>query len=113
MNDRSLSPDTRLGIRVSAIMSRNKYTDDPGPVIEELYRVAGDRPDILTDEIGLWVGFYEDDDTRALATALRALPLDMADAIALGQQRRNQEYLSTASFTRREELPGFPSSPAT
>ncbi|MBW1640489.1 hypothetical protein G3H63_15600 [Microbacterium resistens] len=108
MNDRSLSPDTRLGIKVSAIMSRNKYTDDPGPVIDELYRAAGDRPDILADEVGLWVGFYEDDDTRTLATALRALPLDLADGIALGQQRRNEEYLGTASFTRRDDVADQP-----
>ncbi|UGS28356.1 hypothetical protein K8F61_09465 [Microbacterium resistens] len=108
MNDRTLSPDTRLGIKVSAIMSRNKYTDDPGPVIDELYQVAGDRPDILADEIGLWVGFYEDEDTRTLAAALCALPLDLADGIALGQQRRNEEYLGTASFTRREDVPDQP-----
>lgn len=89
MPTRGLHPDTLHGIRISCVMSRNQYTQEPGPVIAELYEVAGDRLDLLAAEVGRWIGFYEDDYTRTLATALRALPLDMSDAIALGRQRRN------------------------
>ena len=84
-----LHPDVRLGVHLSAIMCRNQYTHDPAPVIAELCETAGDRDDILTTEVGRWIGFYEDDYTRDLATALRALPLDLDDAIALGRHRRS------------------------
>lgn len=93
-----LHPDVRLGVQLSAIMCRNRYTHDPAPVIAELYEAAGDRLDILTAEVGRWIGFYEDDYTRDLATALRALPLDMDDAIALGVQRRNTGTHTTTGF---------------
>lgn len=89
MPSRGLHPDTLLGITLSATMSRNKYTSDPGPVVEELLQTAGDRLDILTDEAGRWIGCYEDEHTATLAAALRELPLDMAAAIALGRSRRN------------------------
>ena len=79
-------------------MSRNRYTRDPAQVIEELYAAAGDRLDILAAEVGRWIGFYEDDYTRDLATALRALPFDMDDAIALGGQRRNAGSHTTTGF---------------
>ena len=98
-----LHPDPLLGIRLSATMSRNRYTADPGPVIEQLLQIAGDRLDILADEAGRWIGFYEDDHTRTLATALRALPLDMDDTIALGQFRRHEPPPST----ERTRAPGM------
>ena len=90
-----LHPDTLLSIHLSATMSRNRYTSDPGPVIDELRQIAGDRLDILAEEVGRWIGYYEDDHTRTLTTALRALPLDMDDAIALGQFRRHEPPPST------------------
>ncbi|MFK4760282.1 hypothetical protein ACI3KS_05040 [Microbacterium sp. ZW T5_45] len=93
-----LHPDTLLSIRLSATMSRNRYTSDPGPVIDELRQIAGDRLDILADEVGTWIGYFEDDHTRTLTTALRALPLDMDDAIALGQRRRHEPPPSTVGF---------------
>ena len=83
-----LHPDVKLSIRLSAIMTRNRYTTDPDAVVAELYAAAGDRLDVLAAEVGRWIGFYEDTYTRTLAAALRALPLDMDDAIALGQHRR-------------------------
>lgn len=88
MPSRRLHPDTLLSIQISCVMSRNQYTSDPGPVIEELYAVAGGRLDVLAPEVGRWIGFYEDDYTRTLTTALRALPLDMGEWITLGQAQR-------------------------
>lgn len=72
-HDRLLYPDGQLAVHLRAIMCRNQYTHDPAPVIAELYGTAGDRIDILTAEVGRWVGFYEDDYTRDLSAALRAL----------------------------------------
>lgn len=85
-----LHPDVALSIRLSAIMSRHRYTHDPGPVIDELYATAGDRLDLLAAEVGGWIGYYEDEHTRTLIRALRALPLDMVDAIKAGQERRSE-----------------------
>ncbi|GAT73557.1 hypothetical protein MHM582_2051 [Microbacterium sp. HM58-2] len=56
--------------------------------VRQAPQVAGDRLDILAAEAGRWIGFYEDTYNLTLTTALRALPLDMDDAIALGQRRR-------------------------
>lgn len=85
-----LHPDVALSIRLSAIMSRHRYTRDPAAVIDELYATAGDRSDLLAVEVGGWIGYYEDEHCRLLTDALRALPLDMADAIKAGRERRSE-----------------------
>lgn len=82
-----LHPDVALSIRLSAIMSRHRYTHDPGPVIDELYKTAGDRFDLLAVEVGGWIGYYEDEHVRILCDALRELP-GLEPWIALGQHRR-------------------------
>ncbi|UUE19312.1 hypothetical protein [Microbacterium sp. J1-1] len=100
MPSRGLHPDVTLGIAISCVMSRNRYTRDPAPVIDELYATAGGRLDLLTREVGRWIGFYEDDYVRALATALRALPLDMADEIEIGRKRRFSGTRGTHGYAR-------------
>lgn len=85
---RGLSPDVALSIHLDAICSRNRYTQNPAPVIDELRATASDRPDILAEAVGTWVGFFEDDYTLTLCTALRELP-DLEPWIALGQHRRS------------------------
>lgn len=69
-----LSPDTLLSIHLGAIMSRARYTSDPAPVIAELLEAAGDRVEVLREAVGTWIGFYEDDYTRALCDGLRSIP---------------------------------------
>ncbi|MFJ2535843.1 hypothetical protein [Microbacterium maritypicum] len=81
-------------------MSRNRYTQDPAAVIAELYAVAGGRVDVLCREVGSWIGFYEDAHTRALATALRSLPLDLTEAIAAGRARRFSGTHGTHGYAR-------------
>lgn len=98
MPTRRLNPDVLLSIKISTVMSRNEFTDDPEPVIAELYETAGDRIDLLTIEVGRWIGFYEADHNHTLVTALRALNLDMADAISLGQSRRVAPSHTTTGF---------------
>jgi hypothetical protein len=82
-----LSAETLLDIRLSAICSRNRYTTDPGPVVDELRAEAGLRTDILAMVAGTWAGFYDSPDTHHLAVALRGLP--GAEAwVGLGMKRR-------------------------
>lgn len=98
MPSRGLHPDVALSIQLGAIMSRNRYSQDPAAVIAELYAVAGDRVDLLTREIGSWIGYYGDDYTRTLTDALRALPLELDRAIEHGQRRRLAGTHSTYGF---------------
>ena len=86
---RRLSPDTLLSITLDAICSRNRYTADPAPVIAELHAAAGDRSDILTESVGTWVGFFEDEQTLTLCAALRELP-GLEPWIEVGASRRAQ-----------------------
>ncbi|WP_186307664.1 hypothetical protein [Microbacterium sp. 1.5R] len=93
-----LSPETLLGIHLDAICSRNRYTTDPDVVIAELRETAGARLDILTESVGTWVGYSEDDYTRVLCTALRKLP-GLEPWLALGQHRRGMRPHSTPGAT--------------
>jgi len=94
MPPRGLSHETMLSIQLDATCSRSRYTRDPAPVIDELRAVAGDRADILTESVGLWVGFFEDDYTRTLCTALRELP-GLEPWIVEGARRRATKDHST------------------
>lgn len=69
-----LTSDILLSVTLDAICSRNRYTKDPEPVIEELRTQAGERIDILTESVGTWVGFFESVHTMTLCAALRHLP---------------------------------------
>lgn len=87
-----------MSVMVDAICSRNRYTNDPQPVIDELRELTGDRVDILTESVGTWVGFFEDEQTQTLCTGLRALP-GLEPWIVLGQSRRGRGH-STQGFER-------------
>ncbi len=65
-----LHPDVALDITLSATCSRNRYTDDPGPVIAELRALAGRRTDILARVAGSFAGYYDTPDTHTLCAAL-------------------------------------------
>lgn len=65
-----LDPDVALSVRPDAICSRNRYTAEPGRVIDEITRVAGDRTAVRDETIGIWVGFNRDDYTATLCNAL-------------------------------------------
>lgn len=97
MASRGLSPETRLTVHLDAICSRNRYTTDPAPVIAELIAAAGGRTDLLTEAVGTWVGFFEDDYIRTLCDALRELP-GLEPWIKLGQHRRSLPTPSTPAI---------------
>ena len=94
MPSRPLAPDAALGVKLSAICSRNRYTTDPGPVLDELRATAGRRTDILAQEAGIWSGFYDSEHTHTLAVALLEIP-GAGDWVALGRKRRDAPWHST------------------
>ena len=71
---RPLRPDTALDVLLSATCSRHRYTTDPGPVISELQRLAGESTDILARVAGHWAGYYRTIHTGALCDALLTIP---------------------------------------
>ena len=90
MPPRGVHPDVKLSIELGCILSRNRYTADPRPVIDELLATAGARDELLAFEVGSWIAFYDDEHTRALTTALRALPLDLSAGLAAGTEARRR-----------------------
>ncbi|MCC2033051.1 hypothetical protein [Microbacterium allomyrinae] len=94
-----LTRDVLLGIQLATTCSRNQYTGDPGPVIDELRRIAGDRVDILAQEAGSWAGYYDSEYTRPLAAALSQI--DGAEPwVAEGRRRREIPTHGTPPPTR-------------
>jgi hypothetical protein len=85
-----LSKATLLDIRLSAICTRNQYTHDPGPVIDELRQVAGSHTDILAMVAGTWAGYYRNPHTSELADALLQVE-GATDWVELGIKRRGAE----------------------
>lgn len=53
---RTLGPDDLLRVQLDAMISNAQFTRDPGGVIAELRRIAGDRTDLLAESVGIWVG---------------------------------------------------------
>ncbi|WP_336642039.1 hypothetical protein [Microbacterium sp. USHLN272] len=94
MPSAGLSPTVKLSVTLDAICSRNRYTSDPRPVLDELRATAGDRGDVLAEAVGTWLGFFEDEHTATLCAALRTLP-GLEQWIALGQFRRSLPDPST------------------
>lgn len=90
MPSHTLDPRTALGVKLSATMSRHKYTNDPAAVVAELRELAGDDTALLAEEVGSWIGFYGNDEgVGTLTTALRGMTdLDLQPWIELGQKRR-------------------------
>lgn len=88
-----MHPDTYLDIRLSAILAREKFTEDPAAVIAELRRMAGGRDDILHATVGSWIGYYETESYRRLTDALR---VEFGDAlqpgIDVGRSRRGMGH---------------------
>ncbi len=89
---------SQLGVRLSSIMSRNRYTTDGDAVVRELRDAAGANSDLLAEEVGRWVGFYGEDPILAehvapLTAALRGMTdLDLEPHIQLGRQRRSAPH---------------------
>lgn len=107
MQSRGLSPTVKLSVELDAICSRNRYTTDPTPVIDELRATAGDREDVLAEAVGTWVGYFEDEHVAVLCTALRALP-GLEPWIALGQHRRSLPDPSTPAILGHGQAAALP-----
>lgn len=95
---RPLHPDVALGIHLSTICSRNRYTRDPGPVIAELLDVAGDRGDVLAYEVGRWAGYYDDEHTAVLVAAIVESIPGAAEWAPVGRAKRSAPAHGTTGF---------------
>lgn len=94
MADRGLTEDQRLGVALSALIARHKYARDASATVEELLSVAGARADLLAEEAGLWVGFYETDpDVQPMVAALREIP-GAEQWVELGRLRRSTSKIA-------------------
>lgn len=90
-----LSDDTALDVRLSALCARAQFTNEPGPVLEELYATAGERLDILAVVAGRWIGYYETDPHHeVLVDALRTIP-GVEPHVETGRFRRRAARPST------------------
>ncbi|QWY84611.1 hypothetical protein QEH34_gp29 [Microbacterium phage Footloose] len=107
MQSRGLSPATKLSVELDAICSRNRYTTDPAPVLDELRATAGERTDVLAEAVGTWVGYFEGEYTATLCTALRTLP-GLEPWIALGQHRRSLPDPSTPELLGHGQAAALP-----
>ncbi|MCT1395686.1 hypothetical protein M4D51_08095 [Microbacterium sp. p3-SID338] len=97
----------KLSIALDAICSRNRYTIDPAPVLAELRVVAGERHDVLAEAVGTWVGYFEDNHTATLCTALRTLP-NLESWIELGLHRRSLPDPSTPALLGHGQAAALP-----
>lgn len=95
---RPLNPDVLLGVHLSAICSRNRYTQDPAPVIAELLRVAGNHSGVLAFEAGRWAGYYDDEHTAVLVAAIVEGIPGAAEWTHEGRARRSAPPHGTGGF---------------
>lgn len=107
MQTRGLSPATKLSVELDAICSRNRYTTDTAPVLDELKAAAGERTDVLAEAAGTWVGYFEGEYTATLCAALKTLP-DLEPWIALGQHRRSLPDPSTPAVLGHGQAAALP-----
>ncbi|WP_157555061.1 hypothetical protein [Microbacterium paraoxydans] len=104
---RGLSAPVKLSVELDAICSRNRYTTDPAPVLDELRSTAGERVDVLAEAVGTWVGYFEGEYTVTLCAALRTLP-GLEPWIALGQHRRSLPAPSTPAVLGHGQAAALP-----
>lgn len=72
MPSRRLSPRRALDVALSATITRNLLTNNPGPVLDELRALAGDDHELLAQVAGTCAGWYESPETITLCAALAA-----------------------------------------
>lgn len=65
-----LDPDVALSVRLDAICSRNRYTADPGPVIDEIAQLTVGRERVRDETVGVWAAFFRDEYTYRLCDVL-------------------------------------------
>lgn len=86
-----------LSVRLDAICHRNQYPRDPGPVIVKITRLAGDRPTVRDETIGVWAGFNRDEYAATLCDALLIAFPGARDYEHVGVRRRGGTH-STGDF---------------
>ncbi|MCM3614522.1 hypothetical protein M3672_08725 [Microbacterium enclense] len=90
MPSRRLSPRTSLDVALSAAVTRNLLTNDPGSVLDELRQIAGDDHELLAQVAGLCAGWYESPETITLCAALAAEIDGTGPWVQVGRERRSR-----------------------
>lgn len=87
----ALHPLRFLGVQISSLCSRDKYSTDPAvhaAAVDEIRKIAGVHTDLRDHEVGVWLGYYGDEYTKTRAAALVDAFPGCVPHIALGAQRR-------------------------
>ena len=92
-----LDPDVALSVRLDAICSRDRYTTDPGPVIDEIARLTVGREGVRDETVGVWAAFFRDEYTYRLCDALLEEFPDAHAYVHIGERRRGGIH-STGGF---------------
>lgn len=91
MTESALPPLVQLGIEISSLCSRDKFSTDAtvhAAAVDEIRRRAGIHTDIRDYEVGAWVGCYGDDYTKRRAAALLNAFPDAVQHMRVGIERR-------------------------
>lgn len=99
-----LEPRTQLGVQLSAICGRHRYTAEPASVITELRAVAGQETDLLAEECGTWCGFYRDEHPQILADSIIEQIHGAADWTSVGERRRGLAHGTAGYATQRVSM---------
>lgn len=94
-----LDPDVALSVRLDALCSRDRYTTDPGPVIDEIARLTVDQDRVRDETVGVWAAFFRDDYTYRLCDALLDAFPGARAYVHIGISRRGGIH-STGDFAR-------------
>jgi len=87
-----MHPDTALSVRLDAICARHQHEADHAAVIAELRAAASDRPDILHETVGEWVGYFDDDWRHGMCVALLEAFPAAAENVEIGRRRRGHVH---------------------
>ena len=90
MPSRRLTARTALDVALSATITRNLLTNDPGPVLDELRALAGGDHELLAEVSGRCSGYYQGEHRQALCAALAAEIEGAAPWVEIGRERRSR-----------------------
>lgn len=79
-----------LDVALSATVTRNLLTNDPGLVLDELRALAGADVDLLAEVAGTCAGYYDSPHTHALCAALADETNGAAQWAEVGRERRSR-----------------------
>lgn len=83
-------------IQVAGILSRNQYTRNPEPVVDEVAELG--PAEKVSWSVGAWIGYYDHPDRATLIDALRRRFPDAAQHEHIGQASRAKPIHSNIEY---------------